>query len=155
MGQEKMSHLVLRVIYSESAADSSLSPGIALPRHPQHFVVAGGSRDGVSRWVLSLTGNVLHHEIERNLEASVDHLTADEEGNYIASFERKSIVIRDEYLSVCNVFRCNKEIPTDGQFVYSESIAGSTRPHYFICCFESGRVAVGWMLLIVCSASTF
>jgi len=95
--------------------------------------------------VLSRTGNILHHETKQHLDAApVDFLTTDEEGDFVATFERKKIVIRDEYLNICNSFRCSKETPTDGFFVYATEVTAncSSRPSFFVCCFESGIVAV-------------
>ena len=133
-----MSHVVLRVNYSDSS-DQSL-----FTSQPQHFVIVGGGRDKLSSWVLSLTGNVLHHETARDVDTTpLDFLTSDNDGRYVASFERKQIVIRDVGLNICNVFRLSKEIPSDGEFIFTKDTDdGISRPCYFICCFESGLVAV-------------
>lgn len=99
--------------------------------------------------MLSLTGNVLHHENQPCEDAApVDFLTTDIEGGFVATFERKKIVIRDEYLNVCDMFRCSKETPTDGAFVYSSDTDNRRpRPCFFICCFESGLIGVRDMIL--------
>lgn len=139
IGHRKMSHIAIRVIYCESAAHSFTSG-----QHPpvQHFIVVGGGRDSVCKWIISTTGNILLEESMPTLEAAVDFLSVDEGGGCVVTFERKKVVLRDEGLNVLMVLRCGKERPTDGQFVYSLNLDDSSKPLYYICCFESGIVAV-------------
>jgi hypothetical protein len=133
---------------SECESDKSSSS-----TRPLHFIVMGGARECVSRWVLSLSGNVLHYESKSNMESAVSYLTTDIEGVSVVTVERRSVVVRDEELNVVCVLRLSKEVPVWGELVYSNEDTTHThaththstprrRPHYFICCFESGLVAV-------------
>lgn len=138
-----MTHLALRVVYANEGTPSKSGD-------PQHFVVLGGGRNCVNRWVLSLSGNILHHESTPNTESAVDFLATDKGGDCVVTFERRKVLIHDEDLNVRTVLRYGKEIPTSGEFVYSlEDGCESTRrrARYFICCFESGLVAVRLLLV--------
>ena len=113
---------------------------------PQHFIIVGCDRECLTKWVVSLSGHILHQECNQILETVVDKLMLHEDGTSIVTFEKKKIIIRDEYLRVCNIFCHNNQSPVDGKFVGAVDDLLNFKPCFYICCFEDGAVMVSGLL---------